>query len=158
MTRFRSGDASYDVDLRPTPRGAAVSVNGRRYDMVVAGGGHGGWTAEWDGRRERLAVAQEDDRIDIWWRGRTYRLTRDAVLRRAARAATEGAVEAAMPGRVVAVSVQPGQEVRQGDVLLVVESMKMENPLRAPRDGRVASVGVKVGDRVAPGVPLLELS
>ncbi|HET8645384.1 MAG TPA: biotin/lipoyl-containing protein, partial [Vicinamibacteria bacterium] len=44
-----------------------------------------------------------------------------------------------------------------GEELLVVEAMKMENALRAPRDGTVKSVAAKVGDMVSPGVVLVEL-
>jgi biotin carboxyl carrier protein len=47
--------------------------------------------------------------------------------------------------------------VGKGDELLVVEAMKMENAVRAPRDGRVKSVTARVGDMVSPGVVLVEL-
>jgi biotin carboxyl carrier protein len=62
-----------------------------------------------------------------------------------------------MPGRVIKVSVTAGQTVSRGDEVLVVEAMKMENALRAPRDGTVRSVAVSVGDMVSPGVVLVEL-
>ena len=57
-------------------------------------------------------------------------------------------VRAPIPGTVVSVEVQPGQEVAYGDPLLVLEAMKMKNQIRAPRAGRVAEVLVKAGDRV----------
>jgi biotin carboxyl carrier protein len=62
-----------------------------------------------------------------------------------------------MPGRVAALKVAPGQAVRRGDELVVVEAMKMENALRAPRDGVVRVVHVATGDMVAPGRALLEI-
>ncbi len=62
-----------------------------------------------------------------------------------------------MPGRVAAVKVAPGQRVAKGDELLVVEAMKMENALRAPRDGVVRAVHVAAGDMVAPGRALVEV-
>ena len=62
-----------------------------------------------------------------------------------------------MPGRVAAVRATPGQAVKKGEEILVVEAMKMENALRAPRDGVVRAVHVAVGDMVAPGRPLVEL-
>jgi biotin carboxyl carrier protein len=62
-----------------------------------------------------------------------------------------------MPGRVAAVRVAPGQRVKKGEELLVVEAMKMENALRAPRDGVVAVVHAAVDDTVAPGRPLVEM-
>ena len=62
-----------------------------------------------------------------------------------------------MPGKVIAVNVAPGDTVMKGDELLVVEAMKMENAVRAPREGRVKSVSAQVGDMVSPGVVLVEL-
>jgi len=57
----------------------------------------------------------------------------------------------------VKVNAAPGQEVRKGDELVVVEAMKMENAVRAPRDGRVLRVSARPGDMVAPGTALVEL-
>jgi 3-methylcrotonyl-CoA carboxylase alpha subunit len=62
-----------------------------------------------------------------------------------------------MPGRVIAVKAAPGQRVARGEELLVLESMKMENAIRAPREGTVKSVAAKVGDMVNPGVVLVEM-
>ena len=62
-----------------------------------------------------------------------------------------------MPGKVIAVRVAPGQAVRKGDEMLVIEAMKMENALRAPHDGTVKAVTVRVGDMVSPGTVLVEL-
>jgi biotin carboxyl carrier protein len=58
---------------------------------------------------------------------------------------------------VSAVKVEVGAHVRKGEELLVVEAMKMENALRAPRDGVVRAVHVGVGEMVAPGRALVEL-
>ena len=62
-----------------------------------------------------------------------------------------------MPGRVAEVVVAAGDTVAVGDVLLVLEAMKLENPIEAPRDGQVAAVHVAVGDQVSVGEELVEL-
>ena len=67
------------------------------------------------------------------------------------------ALSAPMPATVLAVKVAPGQDVQTGDVLLMLEAMKMELPITAPRAGRVKSIGCREGELVQPGVPLLEL-
>ena len=71
--------------------------------------------------------------------------------------AGEGAVMAPMPGLVTAVHVSPGAKVRQGDPLMVLEAMKMEHRLTAPRDGTVADLGVAVGDQVSDGALLVRI-
>ena len=58
---------------------------------------------------------------------------------------------------MIAVRVQAGQRVTKGEELLVVEAMKMENALRAPRDGVVRAVHASVGEMVAPGRVLVEI-
>ncbi|AWM76343.1 acetyl/propionyl/methylcrotonyl-CoA carboxylase subunit alpha [Phenylobacterium parvum] len=66
----------------------------------------------------------------------------------------DGAVSAPLPGRIVAVAVAEGDRVRRGDVLLVVEAMKMEHSLTAPFDGVVDGLSAAVGDQVREGEPL----
>jgi geranyl-CoA carboxylase alpha subunit len=59
-----------------------------------------------------------------------------------------GQLKAPMDGAVITVRCEPGQQVRRGEVLVVMEAMKMEHSLKASADGVVASVGVKAGDQV----------
>src|ERR1043165_2768675 len=61
-----------------------------------------------------------------------------------------------MPATVVRIAVKPGDSVRDGDVLISLEAMKMELPIRAPRDGVVRAVHCHEGDLVQPGDALLE--
>ena len=60
-------------------------------------------------------------------------------------------VKAPMPGRVVRVLVQAGDEVAEGQGVVVIEAMKMQNELKSPKPGRVARLGVAVGDIVGAG-------
>lgn len=71
--------------------------------------------------------------------------------------AAAGVVAAPMPGLVVDVLVEPGQTVREGDVLLVQESMKMQMQLRAPCGGQVAALRVCAGDQVEKGTILAQV-
>ena len=67
-------------------------------------------------------------------------------------------VNSPMPGTIVDVKVSNGQSVKSGDVLLVLEAMKMENEIKAPSDGTVASVSVDKGASVETGTLLVTLS
>ena len=62
-----------------------------------------------------------------------------------------------MTGGIVEIRVEPGQVVEQGDVLLVIESMKMNNELRAPVGGTIADVKVKAGQRVQQNALLISI-
>ncbi|CCH52158.1 biotin/lipoyl attachment domain-containing protein [Fibrisoma limi BUZ 3] len=65
-------------------------------------------------------------------------------------------LKAPMPGLIVGISVQPGDVVKKGDSLLVLEAMKMENVLKAPGEGTVRTVRIAKGDRVEKGQVLIE--
>ena len=76
---------------------------------------------------------------------------------RAIAADEHASLAAPMPATVVAIAVQPGQRVSTGDVLIRLEAMKMELPIRSPRDATVVAIKCREGELVQPGVPLLEL-
>ena len=78
----------------------------------------------------------------------------------AAPAAPAGAVAvtAPMPGKILGVKASAGQSVKRGQVLLILEAMKMENEIVAPQDGTVATINVAVGDSVEPGATLATLN
>ncbi len=72
--------------------------------------------------------------------------------------AGEIVIKAPMPGVVVEVLVRPGQPVEQGDILVILESMKMQNEFKAPRDGKIHRVRVKAGDRVDQSAVMVTIS
>ena len=78
----------------------------------------------------------------------------------AAPAGAQGGVKvnAPMPGKILGIKVAAGQAVKKGDVLLVLEAMKMENEIVAPQDGTVASVNTSVGEQVEAGAVLATLN
>ncbi len=65
------------------------------------------------------------------------------------------AVNAPMPGTILKVNVQNGQAVKEGDVLCILEAMKMENEIMAPKSGTVTQVVVSKGSKVDTGAPLV---
>lgn len=76
----------------------------------------------------------------------------------AAPAAGSVSVDAPMPGNILDIKVSNGASVKAGDVLLILEAMKMENEIVAPQDGTVASVNVNKGDTVEAGQTLVSLN
>lgn len=77
----------------------------------------------------------------------------------AAPAAAGGVVVAApMPGKILSIKANAGAAVKKGDVILLLEAMKMENEVVAPEDGTIASINVSAGDTVEAGDTLATLN
>lgn len=155
--RLRCGDEQREVTLREGPEGLEVSVDGKRFRILVEEVAPGAFVVRLGTRIVTFHCVRAGDTIHLHWQGVTYRLREERDGGRAAPRPISAGLEAPMPGKVIAVQVRPGQQVRKGEEMLVVEAMKMENALRAPREGRVKSVSVREGDMVSPGVVLVEL-
>jgi len=113
-----------------------------------------------DGERERTAWAVGPSSARwVFFDGRVYLVSATGSQDRGQSRAVHDdmALASPMPATVASVNVAPGQTVVRGDVLIMLEAMKMELPITAPRDGRVRSVACKPGDLVQPGVPLVDL-
>lgn len=124
-------------------------------DPVVTALG-GGWYLVDDGeKRWRVAVAGTGDTQWVFVNGQVGTVEAPKSGRRRGKKSDAG-VMSPMPATVVAIHVAPGQAVTEGELLIVLEAMKMELPIRAPRDGVVKTVACAKGDLVPPGVNLLE--
>ena len=118
-----------------------------------------------DGKSYEAFVYQGDEDWDVLLRGRQYQVkVEDERERRLKAAGGAGAAEggefhlkAPMPGLVVAILVEEGQEVKKGQVILILESMKMQNELKAPRDGVISRVRVKAGESVEQKQSMLSM-
>jgi biotin carboxyl carrier protein len=94
----------------------------------------------------------------IWYRGYAHFIPVDADEGTARVSRDDAALTAPMPATVRSISVGPGQRVAAGDVLVVLEAMKMELVIKAPADGQVRAVRCTVGELVQPGIPLVEMT
>jgi biotin carboxyl carrier protein len=112
---------------------------------------------EHEGRRVRLAVARSGPGVWVGWPGGARYFGpegREAVGSAGARG---NEVRAPMTGKVIRVAAAPGRKVAAGEVLVVLEAMKMEYRLVAPRDGTVESVRCREGELVDLGATLVTL-
>src|SRR5512134_3544184 len=141
-----------------------VSVDGKIYNVDFESvSGQPVFSLIVDGKSHEAYVQEGDDNWQVLMRGRLYPVKvedeREKRLRAAAGAGVaetgEFHLKAPMPGLIVAIPVTEGQEVKKGQVLLVLESMKMQNELKAPRDGVVNRIKVKVGESVEQKQSLL---
>lgn len=138
---------TFDIDFQPVGDRSLYSLllNGGSFDALVHPE-ENAWRVTF--QAETYVVSVEDER--------EKRLR--AALGASSYEHQEFILRAPMPGLVVSVPVENGQQVQQGDVLLVLESMKMQNELRSPRPGTVSRLRVKPGDRVEKKETLLSIA
>jgi biotin carboxyl carrier protein len=143
-----------------------INVNGKTYEVDFESvSGQPVYSLIVDGRSHEAYVQENDNVWQVLLRGRLYPVTvedeREKRLRAAAGAGVaetgEFHLKAPMPGLVVAIPVAEGQEVKKGQVLLILESMKMQNELKSPRDGIVNRIKVRVGESVEQKQSLLNV-
>jgi 3-methylcrotonyl-CoA carboxylase alpha subunit len=155
--RLVCGDDVREVSVRAAGESFAVTVDGTAFTLDVREAGPGTYVLRRDDRVETFHCVRDGADVLLFWRGTAYRLREEGERPRAGHRGGAAALEAPMPGRVIAVKAAPGQRVARGEELVVVESMKMENAIRAPREGTVKAVEAKVGEMVSPGRVLVEL-
>jgi acetyl-CoA/propionyl-CoA carboxylase biotin carboxyl carrier protein len=132
--RVTIGELSWEAAIRPDGDHAArITLDGieRRYAVAVAA--------------EAVWIARDGHHLEV----RTLTVARSGTDVHA------GSLEAPMPGTVLLIPVADGDLVAAGDVLVVIESMKMELSIAAPHAGTVAGLDLQVGDRVSLGQPLV---
>ena len=108
------------------------------------------------GRQQQAAPSEQRTSYDPWDGARAAAAHTAEPPKRRARTSAGQRVTAPMPATVVKVQVRPGDAVKKGDTLVVLEAMKMELPIRAPGDARVKAVCCREGELVAPDAVLIE--
>jgi acetyl-CoA/propionyl-CoA carboxylase biotin carboxyl carrier protein len=142
------------VSTTETVAAETSAANGAGATDAAAGGRAGEYFIVLDGVQRRYAVAVSDDTVWIARDGHHLEVRTERHVRGGAGAAA-GSLEAPMPGTVLLVHVVDGDTVAEGDVLLVLESMKMELSITAPHAGTVAGLALTPGDRVTLKQPLV---
>ena len=168
---------------RSQPHRVAYECLGEVLHVAYAPRPDGGWDVDVDGERAVVRVhgwpdERGDDTIDVAWDGRRFTasvltqgdyvdvdsalgyspLVRQPRFPQPGADQTEGGLLAPMPGSVVTVAVKAGDSVVKGDLLVVLEAMKMEHRVVAPHDGRVEEVRVGAGASVNTDDVLVVLS
>ncbi len=161
---FKFKDAEYDVGLSRSGDGYRLHLNGQTWPFTLHPGEEGNWilSSQNGGRTviDHLAVAVDGDDVHIHLDGETHSLRFEHALERLAQlneAGAADAIRAAMPGSLISLSVATGDAVKKGQTLLVMESMKMETTIVAPRDGVIAEVLVAAGQTFDKDAVLLSL-
>ena len=147
---FADGEAHIDLVVHGHDGEYRIERDGETHAISGARLHAGQLSLRIDGAMQRFSARAQADGVLVHDGRQRLHLRTEAVYRRTgeASAATEHRIRAPMPGRVVVVQKQPGDAVSAGDVVLVIEAMKMELALKAPRDGVLAEVRAQAGDFV----------
>ncbi len=155
---FLDGESEVVVTVHYRAAGYRLALNGKEVSASGELGEDGAMLVEFNGHRFPAAVVRHDGDLVVLLRGATHRLhLADPLEAVADEAEPVGRVAAPMPGKVVQVLVKPGDTVRRGAPLIVLEAMKMEHRLTAAADGKVTEVFYAPGDLVEEGAELLIL-
>ncbi|MCB9452571.1 MAG: biotin/lipoyl-binding protein [Anaerolineaceae bacterium] len=157
---FLVGEEAHTVALTVVGKnGYAAQVDNQAYTVQVWGERASHITLSLNGHRQTVTAVPGDD--ETWW---VYTRAGSAMYRwvnplpeAGSAHETHGSLHAPMPGQVRAVLVTVGQQVAEGDVLLILEAMKMEHRIKAPYAGEVTAIHYAVDDSVPAEAVLLEL-
>jgi glutaconyl-CoA/methylmalonyl-CoA decarboxylase subunit gamma len=153
----------YSVEVNSRADGSlAVTVAGKTIDVDAISLSHSDWSMRFGGRMVDMTVEGAPPVLGAVLSGRRTYVKVESERSRAANRASGGGtgarekdVRSPMPGRVVKVLVQPGEEVGAGQAVAIVEAMKMENEVRAKKGGKVARVHCNSGQTVEPNAVLV---
>ena len=159
--RFREGPQDHCITATYQPSSNSpwlFDVAGERYECGLISLAGCEITARIGPTQHQATIISTADTVFLLREGRQRRFGRiDRFAAIGQVEQTVGALISPMPGRIIRVHVKPGDSVRRGQVLLVVEAMKMEHMIVAPGDGTVAEIHYATGDQVAEATELLRL-
>jgi biotin carboxyl carrier protein len=120
-----------------------------------------------DGEEFEVEIKLEEGNWKISIEGRTYTVETGGSERKTSRkrraekssgASGSGIISSAIPGKIVAIMASEGDDVEEGDVVIVLEAMKMQNEIKAGIIGSVKKIMCKPGERVEANMPLMEIT
>jgi 3-methylcrotonyl-CoA carboxylase alpha subunit len=153
---FRDNEAGICITARYRPDGYLLELPGG--SLMVRGSldENGDVLADLNGSRCKATVVHHGNDLVVVIQGRSHRLTlHDPLTHVGGQEDETGRLTAPMPGKIVAVLVEPGARIAKGTPLVIMEAMKMEHTITAPRDGVVAGIHYGVGAVVNEGAELL---
>ena len=154
-------DQQYEIEI---DNDGAVLVNGEVRDVDFLNLGGSLYSVITENKSLEAVIDDDEGKIAVMMSGRLFEaqvLDERAMLlmqRRGGQVARSGEVHAPMPGLIVEVTAAIDQAVTQGDTVIILESMKMQNELKSPADGVVRSIHVSAGQAVNKNDLLLEIT
>ena len=139
-----------------------LTVGEKKYNIDVVHSEHSLYSMLLDGKSYEIDLDAKDGICNILVNGEHYSVNvinekKKALWKKSRETETEGkqSIITEMPGKVVKIFAEVGKQVKQGQGMIVVEAMKMENELKSPKDGKVIEINVKEGETVEGGTTLV---
>ncbi len=162
----RVEDSEYDIVVRRAGDDYLVTIDGSERRVSLGDSANGSSHALIDNKSYQVDLKQHNGSWSVYTAGKSYNVTVQnfqlAQLRNRLgvnHSATKTKnLKAPMPGLVLQVAVSVGDKVKAGDTVVVLEAMKMENPIKSGGDGVVSKVHVSAKDSVEKGSPLIEFA
>ena len=131
-------DKVYNVDVDVNEDVADVSVNGNKYNVLIES-------------------VVDDNNTPIIKKATAEQPKSEPVVETKSSSGAKEMITSPLPGNVLKIEVEPNAQVKRGDILIIIEAMKMENNILAPHDGIVEKVFVQAGDVVMLGDELISM-
>ncbi len=120
-----------------------VTVDGEEFEVLIERDG-GSWSVQVGGRTFSVEMGEEPNR------GKATRKPRNS-----RKGNVSGVVSSPIPGKIVSINLSEGDEVNEGDVIMVLEAMKMQNEIQAPIGGVVTELNCSPGETIEANSPLV---
>ena len=154
---FVDGESAHPVRVHFSGAGLRLAVHGREHAFAGQALGNGALSIRLDDRIYRARALLDGDDWHVFSAGDYRRLALRRGLPGQDEEAQAGSLAAPMPGRIVQVMSRPGEAVKKGQALLILEAMKMEHTITAPADGVVKEIHFAAGEQVLEGAELITL-
>jgi biotin carboxyl carrier protein len=158
--RYQVGSEIKTVRIERQANGYSVVLGNKTFTVIVDRLSPEELVFRVDGQTHRAHIAPDKQNVYVAFNADLFTLPRSesTKAKRRATSASENSLSASMPGQVVRVLVNEGDEVARGQPLLLLEAMKMEIRITSPHDGKIARVLCSAGQIVERGQALLELT
>ena len=154
---FADGESAHPVRVHFSGSGLHLAVKGAKHAFTGEALEDGTLRMRLDDGTYRARALRDGDDWHLFSRGEYRRLTLMRALPGPDGEARSGSLAAPMPGRIVQVMSRPGEAVKKGQALLILEAMKMEHTITAPSDGVVKEIHFAAGEQVLEGAELVTL-
>jgi biotin carboxyl carrier protein len=156
-------DKTFEIDIQPD---GSLLVNGEKREVDFRALGPAQYSILDEHMSYEMTIEEREDEIEVLMRGKLYgvKVMDERAQLLASRSGGLGVesgeinIKSPMPGLIVAVKVEVGQEVIAGQTVIILESMKMQNELKAPRDGVVQAINVAPGQSVEQNKALVKIT